>query len=77
MAQDWRTRLGMPRKKEWDNIINNLAPLPVLNGLYLATESTPDCYDPKTSKVLIDHPAVLAGLSTIPAISWNGYSHHA
>ncbi len=66
VAQDWRTRLGMPRKKEWDVIINKLAPLPVLNGLYLATESTPNCYDPKTSKVLIDHPAVLAGLSTIP-----------
>jgi hypothetical protein len=38
-----------------DGIINNLAPLPQLNNVYLATESTPDCYEPN-SKYLTDHP---------------------
>ena len=66
-AQEWRRRLGMPRKKSWDNILQKLAPLPVKNGVYLATESTPHCYD-ADSKYTIDHPAVLAALSTIPAV---------
>jgi len=66
IAQQWRLRSGLPRNKKWDEIINNLAPLPQANGVYLATESTPDCYAPD-SKYLTDHPAVLAAYSTIPA----------
>lgn len=64
-AQLWRERLGMKRKKEWDLIIQKLAPLPQKNGVYLATESTPDCYA-ADSKYKIDHPAVLAALATLP-----------
>lgn len=66
IAQQWRIRLGLKRNKKWDRIINNLAPLPEKNGVYLATESTPDCYEPG-SKYLTDHPAVLAAYATIPA----------
>ncbi|HJS53819.1 MAG TPA: hypothetical protein VJ765_04725 [Chitinophagaceae bacterium] len=66
IAQQWRERSGLPRGKKWDEIINNLAPLPEVNGVYLATESTPGCYD-ATSKYLIDHPAVLGAYSTIPS----------
>ena len=66
MAQQWRTRIGLTRKENWDNIINNLAPLPQLNGVYLAAGNTPDCYT-KGSKYLTDHPAVLGAYSTIPA----------
>ncbi len=66
IAQEWRLRSGLTRNKKWDEIINNLAPLPQANGVYLATESTPDCYEPD-SKYLTDHPAVLAAYSTIPA----------
>ena len=65
VAQKWRERAGLPRNKKWDDIIQNLAPLPQKNGVYLATESTPDCYEPG-NKRLNDHPAVLASLSTIP-----------
>jgi len=66
VAQQWRIRSGLPRNKKWDEVIKNLAPLPQANGVYLATESTPDCYEPN-SKYLTDHPAVLAAYSTIPA----------
>ncbi|MDB5211416.1 MAG: hypothetical protein JWQ30_2243, partial [Sediminibacterium sp.] len=59
IAQQWRVRSGMKRKKEWDLILQKLAPLPQKNGVYLATESTPDCYE-ADSKYTIDHPAVLA-----------------
>jgi protein-glucosylgalactosylhydroxylysine glucosidase len=66
-AQEWKLRLGLPREKKWDEIINNLAPLPQLNAVYLATESTPDCYEPN-SKYLTDHPAVLGTYSSLPAV---------
>jgi len=66
-AQEWKQRLGLPRDKKWDDIINNLAPLPQLNNVYLATESTPDCYEPG-SKYLTDHPAVLGAYSSLPAV---------
>jgi len=66
-AQEWRQRLGLPRKTEWDEVINNLAPFPQLNGVYLATESTPDCYEPG-SRYLTDHPAVLGAYSSLPAV---------
>lgn len=64
VAQEWRQRLGMPRKEAWDKIINDLAPLPQANGVYLATESTPDCYT--TDRYKTDHPAVLATYASIP-----------
>jgi hypothetical protein len=66
IAQQWRLRLGLSREKKWDNIIQNLAPLPQANGVYLAAENTPDCYEPN-SKYLTDHPAVLGAYSSIPA----------
>ena len=66
IVQQWRIRSGLSRNKKWDDIISNLALLPQANGVYLATESTPDCYE-TGSKYLTDHPAVLAAYSTIPA----------
>lgn len=65
VAQQWRERLGLPREKKWDTIINHLAPLPQANGVYLATESTPDCYT--NERYITDHPAVLGAYSTLPA----------
>lgn len=65
-AQEWKQRLGLSRDKKWDEIINNLAPLPQLHNVYLATESTPDCYEPN-SRYLTDHPAVLGAYSSLPA----------
>ena len=64
-AQEWRLRLGLKRDENWDNIINKLAPLPQANGVYLATESTPNCYEPGV-KYLTDHPAVLGAYSSLP-----------
>ncbi|OQP53353.1 hypothetical protein A4H97_23160 [Niastella yeongjuensis] len=64
-AQQWRERLGMPREKKWDNIVKNLSKWPQANGVYLATESTPDCYT--NERYITDHPAVLGAYSTLPA----------
>ena len=37
-AQQWRLRLGMPPDPQWDNVIHNLAPPTVRNGIYPAME---------------------------------------
>jgi hypothetical protein len=63
-AQQWRERLGMAREKKWDDVLNGLAKLPVADGKYLFTETTPDCYtNPKWNA---DHPAVLGALAFVP-----------
>jgi len=65
-GKELKKRFGLSRDKKLDEIINNLAPLPQANAVYLATESTSDCYS-DTSKYLVDHPAVLGAYSSIPA----------
>jgi hypothetical protein len=65
VAQQWRERLGLPREKKWDTIINHLSPWPQAKGVYLATESTPDCYT--NERYITDHPAVLGAYSSLPA----------
>ena len=67
MAQEWRKRLGLPREPKWDTIIQQLSPYPQKNGLYLAAENTPDCYQ-NGSRYLTDHPAVLGAYSSLPAV---------
>jgi hypothetical protein len=63
-AQQWRTRLGLPREKKWDDVLNGLAKPSVADGKYLFTETTPDSYtNPKWNA---DHPAVIGALSFVP-----------
>jgi hypothetical protein len=63
-AQQWRTRLGLPRDKKWDEVLNGLAKPPVADGKYLFTETTPDSYtNPKWNA---DHPAVVGALAFVP-----------
>ncbi|GGH06224.1 hypothetical protein GCM10011418_02810 [Sphingobacterium alkalisoli] len=64
IAQEWKERLGEPRDKKWDEVINKLAPLPVQGDVYLATESATDSYT--FPKWMTDHPAVLGALGMVP-----------
>ncbi len=66
IAQEWKERLDMERDLDWNKVLNKLSPLPEKDGVYLSAESIPDCYS-ESSQVKIDHPAVLAALSTLPA----------
>ena len=36
VAQEWRERQGLPRHPEWDDIIDNLAPLPMADSIFTA-----------------------------------------
>ncbi|MGO8836011.1 MAG: hypothetical protein ACLQAH_08180 [Limisphaerales bacterium] len=63
-AQDWRTRLGLPRVEKWDAVLKNLARPPVSDGKYLFAETAPDSYtNPRWNR---DHPAVVGALSFVP-----------
>ncbi|MGI4021136.1 MAG: hypothetical protein ACRYFA_06490 [Janthinobacterium lividum] len=64
-AQNWRKRAGLQPDKNWQNVIDKIAQLAQKDGVYQAAESVEDSYSPK-SKYTIDHPAVLAALSTLP-----------
>ncbi len=62
LAQTWRERLGLPRQAHWDDVVRQLAPLPVADGVYLAHECCPETY----TKFNIDHPAMLGAFGWIP-----------
>ncbi len=63
-AQTWRTRLGLPREKKWDDVLQKLAKPSVVENKYAFAETTPDCYtNPKWNT---DHPSVVGALSFVP-----------
>jgi hypothetical protein len=64
VAQDWRKRLHMPANPKYDLIIKKLASLPQKDGVYISTESTPDCYT--TPRLMADHPSVLMAYGVMP-----------
>lgn len=44
LAQQWRTRLGLPRDAHWEDILHRLARLTVREGKYVEIETDPDMY---------------------------------
>jgi hypothetical protein len=64
IAQKWRDRLKMPRDPKWQEIIDNLAPLPQSEGVYLPNATTPAAYT--NDEFRRDHPSVLATLGFLP-----------
>ena len=74
MAQQWRTRQGLPEMKEWNELINNLSPLPSKDGVYLTSEGAPlightaeQTDSPKgDDKFASDHPMPLGAFGMLP-----------
>jgi hypothetical protein len=62
VAQSWRERLGLGREAHWDEVVQNLAPLPTEGGLYLMQEGLSDTY----TKWNWEHPALLGALGMQP-----------
>jgi len=62
-VQLWRTRLGLPREKKWDDIIAHLPPLPTRDGLYVAGETAADTFI--TPGRNTSHPCMLAPLGML------------
>lgn len=63
-ANEWRKRLSMDPIQEWSDIAQNLAPLPVQGGVYLAHENCPDTF----TRFNEDHPSMLGALGVLPGI---------
>ncbi len=62
-AQKWRTRLGLPREKKWDNVITHLPPLTIRDGLYVSGETATDTFT--TQGMNKSHPCMLAPLGML------------
>jgi len=63
-AQKWNKRLGLNIDRKWEEVIEKLSPMPVLNGLYLCSEDTKDSY--QNIRYLSDHPIVSGTLGMLP-----------
>lgn len=61
IAQEWRTRLHLPRQAKWDDVRTRLASLPVKDGVYLAHENCPQTFTERNR----DHPSMLGALGML------------
>jgi len=61
-SQQWCLRLGLERKPHWDKVANQLAPLPVKNGLYIYSDDRPDTYTSRNT----DHLDIIGIAGMLP-----------
>ena len=62
LAQAWRERLGLPRDPDWDKVLNNLAPLPQQDGVYIQQEALADAW----TKWNWEHPSLIGAYGWLP-----------
>lgn len=62
IAQTWRQRLGLRRDPDWDRVLNNLAPLPAENNVYVSYENIPNMW----TNYNRGHPALIGALGWLP-----------
>ncbi len=63
-ALDWKKRLNEAAPEKWTAVLKKLSPLPVVDNIYLATESATDSYTNPEFKT--DHPSVLGTFGMLP-----------
>jgi hypothetical protein len=61
-AQEWRARLGLPRRPEWDKVLNGLSPLPQQEGVYVLHEGVQEMW----TKFNFEHPALTGVYGMLP-----------
>ena len=61
-AQEWRQRLGLAREPHWDEVRRNLAPLPVVDGVFVHSAEWTDTY----TKRAWEHPDPVGVLGMLP-----------
>lgn len=64
VAQQWRERLGMPPDKNWEDVIENLTPLPASDKLYLPCAGAFEAYTDDANRR--DHPIVTGAYGMLP-----------
>jgi len=68
-AQRWRERLGLAREPRWDEVRRHLAPLPVLNDVFVHSALWHDTY----TKRAWEHPDPIGVLGMLPPL--DGVDH--
>ena len=63
-AQAWRERLGLKREPRWDEVRKNLAPLPVVDGLFVHSAEWHDTY----TKRNFEHPDPIGVFGMLPPL---------
>jgi hypothetical protein len=61
-AQRWRQRMELPREPRWDKVRRQLAPLPVVDGVFVHSADWTDTY----SKRAWEHPDPVGVLGMLP-----------
>ena len=64
-AQVWRERMGLAREPQWDVVRQNLAPLPVEDGLYM---HSPEWHDTYTKRAW-EHPDPIGIYGMLPPVA--------
>lgn len=62
VASEWRKRLNMPEDAKWKEVMENLALLPVEDGLYVTYEGIDNMW----SKYAFEHPALIGVWGMLP-----------
>jgi hypothetical protein len=62
VAQQWRRRLDLAPNPKWDEVLNNLCPLPQKDGRYLTYEGL----DSTFTEDNWEHPALIGALGMLP-----------
>ena len=62
IAQQWRERQGLSPDGAWNKVLNNLAPLPMQDGVYLQQEGMTNTY----TKWNWEHPSLVGPLGMLP-----------
>lgn len=63
-AQKWRERLGLPKDKKWQNVLDHLSKLPMHDGLYQDAETAMNTFQDAWNRR--DHPALLGAFGMLP-----------
>jgi hypothetical protein len=61
-AQAWKERLSLPRDKKWDDVLNQMSPLPVEDGVYVTYEAIPNMWTEYTW----EHPGLTGIYGMLP-----------
>ena len=64
-AQIWRQRLGLTREPHWDEVLTNLAPLPVANGVFILYPGATNTYTTSA----YEHPDPIGVYGMLPPIA--------
>lgn len=62
IAQEWRTRAGLPAKEEYRAVYDKMSPLPVQDGVYVSWENIEDMW----TRYNWEHPALIGAYGMLP-----------